>query len=186
MTDGGIRVHTRAEVATLTRANIIGHIAREVAAVFKPPDSVLNRVLRGFREAYLERLQLLLYNSDGKSVGYVSIEVDWEKYSVALREGTRKNSYRLDPTKSVTGQVAPVLAKAVAYMSAVAEEIGVASCKAVYTYRPERKEEGRKVLGTSALSEKEEAELKRVRSEVELEVSDSETSEITVSFGRST
>ncbi|HEX6469100.1 MAG TPA: hypothetical protein VF069_08385 [Streptosporangiaceae bacterium] len=172
-------------MAVLTRANIIGHITREIAAVFKPSDETLETVLRGFRGGYLEQLELMLNNSAGESVGYVAIEVDWATYSVALREGTKKNSYRLDPTKPVTGQVAPALAKAIAYMSAVAAEIGVVSCDAVYTYRAGRQEEGRKALGTVPLNEKKNSELRKLRSEVQMVVSDKETSEITVSFGHS-
>lgn len=184
MSDGGVRVRASTEVAALTRANIIGHIAREVTAVFKPADTVLETVLRGFREGYLEELELLLRDDAGETVGYLSIKVDWETYSVAVRDGTEKKTYRLDPSQPVTGQVAPTLAKAVAYLSAKAEELGVASCRPLYTYRAGRRDEGRKVLRTSPISDEENVELGKVREEVKMVVTDSALKELTVSFGQ--
>lgn len=179
--DDGVRVHVNAEVASLTRANILGHIAREIFSVFDPGSRILDTVLLGVRFSLLQQVELILYDESRKIVGYLSIRIDWDKYAMHLETGG-KNVFPLDPAQPVTQQLSPLLAEASAYISEVRNRLNVQSSAAIYTFRPGKTDEGNKRLGTSPIQGniiKDRASAQAGRT---LKVTDSTFSELSVEF----
>lgn len=179
--DDGVRVRVNAEVANLTRANLLGHIAREILSVFDPGEWVLNTVLKGIRESLLQQVELILYDGSQNVVGYLCIEIDWSKYSIQLEAGAR-NTFDIDPNQPVIRQVSPLLAKATAYITEVRTLLGVRSARAIYTFRPGMADKARRRLGTSPLSKDILEDRKTAQAGHRMHVRDSTFDEFSVEF----
>lgn len=177
----GVRVRVSAELASLTRANILGHLAREIVSALNPGDNALDNILRGIRLALLEKVEVIMYGSAGKVVGYLALHIDWNKYAIYL-ETSGTNTFRLDPTQPVTRQLSPLLSKATAYIAEVRQRLGVQSVRVIYTWRPGKEEDGIKILNTSPLSEDNTKDLRTAKDGHRMEVTDSAFGELTIEF----
>lgn len=180
--EDGVRVNVGVEVAILTRANVLGHIAREIVSVFSPSDKVLETVLRGIRLQLIGQVELILYNSNREVVGYLSISIDWDKYSMYLETGTGSNTFSLDPSRPITRQLSPLLSKATAYISGVKEHLHVRSASTVYSYRPNMYEKGQDILQIKPISRELAQDLSKAKAGKQIMVSDSELGELTIEF----
>lgn len=120
MTDSGIRVRVRSDVAVLTRTNVLAHVAREILSAAGASRDVQSIALTAIRDRMLERLRVVLYAGvSDEPVGLVSIRIDWKRHLMLLGIGGTEREFRLDTSRPVTGQVAPALEKVSAYIQAV-------------------------------------------------------------------
>jgi hypothetical protein len=179
--DDGVRVRVSPELFALTRANTLGHLAREIVSALNPDEYTLDTILRGIQLSLLEQVKLVLFGKSKKVVGYLAIRIDWNKHAMYL-ETSGSNTFNLDPAQPITRQLSPLLAEATAYIAAVRERLGVQSVEAFYTYRRDKKEEGRKILRTSRISDKDRRDLRTAQTGRLMEVTDSAFSELTVEF----
>ncbi|MER7332923.1 MULTISPECIES: hypothetical protein [unclassified Micromonospora] len=183
MTDGPkIKVNVSPKVAALARANVIGHISREVAAAADVPDHALATIYEGFRDGLMERVQIAQYTAAGERVGYLMIEVDWKQYAVNLTQGSHKSVFRLDPDSPVTGQVAPLLEIAAEFVAAKTKENGVKEVVTHFTAVSERKEEFRRRFHTSPVSDTAAERMREAALDHELIVTEEGTSELKVTY----
>jgi hypothetical protein len=173
-------VQVSVEIAALTRANILGHMAREIVSVLDPGDRVLATVLLGIQKSWLKEIELVLYDPSKNVVGYLSIRIDWDKYSMHLETGSGGNTFTIDPRQPVTRQLSPLLAKAAAYISELRRQLDVRSIETLYTYRPGMADEARKGLGTSPVSSDLVRDLKTAQTGRRLKITDSRFGELTV------
>jgi hypothetical protein len=73
----GVRVNVRADVATLVRANVIGHIARELIAAAGSDSQHLDYVLKGFQKQIIQEVEVIFEGTTASSdIGYISVKVD--------------------------------------------------------------------------------------------------------------
>lgn len=179
--DDGVRVRVSPELATLTRANTLGHLAREIVSTLNPSEYALDTILRGIQLSLLNQVKVVLFGNSKKVVGYLAIRIDWDKHAMYL-ETAGSNTFNLDPAQPVTRQLTPLLAKATAYIAAVKERLDVQSVEVFYTYRPGKQEEGRKILRTSAITDEEKKDLSTAQNGRLMEVTDSAFGELTVEF----
>ncbi len=192
MADAGIRIEVSAELAALTRANIIGHVAGDLASILPGMKAdTIKSIIYGFREAILSVVQFLVTNDSGELVGYMAIHVDWKAYSVAIVEESSKNVFQIDPRQPVSDQVAPLLARARSYIQQACKEIKGAKCEVVYTYRGVRTEEAkakqkafRKKFRLVALDDEAKERLNAAKLDRSLVAVDSQLPEVTVTFKR--
>ncbi|MEV4547141.1 hypothetical protein [Nonomuraea wenchangensis] len=192
MTDAGIQVSVSVELAAMTRANIIGHVAGDLAGVLPAIKAeTIKSIIIGFREAILSSVEFIIADEPGDIVGYMAIEVDWRRYSIAIIEESNRSVLKLDPQQPVTDQVAPLLARARSYIQQACKEVKAAKCHPIYTYRSVRTEEAqakikafKKKYHLTAINDKTRKRLEEVRLNKKLVVSDSSLPEMTVTFKR--
>lgn len=144
MTDPSVRlrVQVSAELAAMTRANILGHVAGELAAALPAVKATdIKPIIFGFREAILSRVEFLISSASDEVVGYMAIEIDWRRFSVAIVEESSRNVFQIDPKQPVTDQVAPLLARARSYIQQACKEIQGAKCEPIFSYRDSSGEE---------------------------------------------
>jgi hypothetical protein len=189
---GGVRVHLKPEVAALARANVIAHVAREIAAAAGASQSSLDYLVKGFQKQILAKAEFILEDSTGNDVGYLALYVDWDRHQVNVTHSARTETYQLDPAKPVTVQVSALLEKTAAYIRAKAAELGVVRVRDFYTARPGSYDKMSQELGTGKLSPEDSQKLNAAtlaaRSFVAgqrtagLRVTDSSLSELSVTF----
>ncbi|MET8336808.1 hypothetical protein ABZV14_07830 [Streptosporangium canum] len=192
MADAGIRVQVSIELAALTRANIIGHVARDLASTLPAiRANTLKSIIHGFREAILSRVEFLISNDSNELVGYMAIEVDWKRYSIAVVEESSRNVFQIDPEQPVSDQVAPLLARTRSYIQQACKEINGVRCEAVYNYREAHGEEAEakriafnKKYNLKDLNENSEKRLREARLDKKLVAVDSNLPEMSVTFKR--
>ncbi|MFG3711930.1 hypothetical protein ACIBTZ_19455 [Micromonospora sp. NPDC049460] len=177
-----IKVNVSAKVAALTRANVIGHVSREVAAAAGVPAAALKTIFEGFRDGLLRRVKIAQYTRSGELVGYLCIEVDWEKYAINLIQGATSSVFRLDPSAPVTGQMAPLLELAAEFVAAKTSENKVEEVVCHYNALPDKLEELRRRFGTVPLTDVDRKRMSEAALDRELVVSDQNLSEATVTY----
>ncbi|WP_131815492.1 hypothetical protein [Thermostaphylospora chromogena] len=191
MADAGIRVEVSAELAALTRANIIGHVAGDLAYVLPGvKEGTVESIIYGFREAILSGVEFLVTNKWGKVVGYMAIRVDWDTYSIVVVDGSGENVFRVDPKQPVSDQVAPLLARTRSYIQQSLKGVRGRKCEVIYAYRNVRSEEAkakqrafREKYNLVDLSDKDRERLNAAKElDKGLVVADSQLPEVTVTF----
>jgi transposase-like protein len=182
MTDqSGVRVQLGTDLAVLTRANVVGHVARDIAGAAGVPESTQKSILEGMRSQLLGRVQIVLYDHREQIVGYVAIVVDWTKHEIVLSRGSEHQSYRIDVSQGVTGQVAPLLEKARAYIAAVARDLGVTRTMVGFSENPAKSHEYHKRY-TGSFSPQQHEQFRLAREGRELRVTDANLEEVAVIF----
>lgn len=192
MIEPSVRVQVSAELAAITRANTLGHVAGELAAILPSITSAtIKSIIFGFREAILSRIEFLITTDSKELVGYMAIEIDWKRYSIAVVEESSKNVFQIDPKQPVSDQIAPHLARTRSYIQQACKEIKGAHCEIVYNYRNSRGEAAEakrkafnKKYRLSNLSERNMKRLNEARLDRKLVAVDSQLPEMTVTFRR--
>ncbi|MEU3167707.1 hypothetical protein [Streptosporangium sp. NPDC006930] len=192
MTGSEIRVQVSAELASITRANILGHVAGEMAAALPTIKAAdIKTIIFGFREAILSKVEFVISDNVGEIVGYMAIEIDWKRFSIAVIEESSRNVFQIDPKHPVSDQVAPHLARTRSYIQQACKGLQEVKCMPVYSYRNAHGEEveaKRKAFQKKyGLMEMNEISMKRVRSarlDLKVVAADSQLPEMTVTFKR--
>lgn len=192
MVEPSVRVQVSAELAAITRANILGHVAGELAAILPSMKAAtIKSIIFGFREAILSTVEFLITTDSGELVGYMAIEIDWKKYSISVVEESSRNIFQIDPKQPVSDQVAPHLARTRSYIQQACKEIKGADCEVIYGYRNSRGEAAEakrkafsKKYGLRELSERDNKRLKEAQLDRRLVAVDGQLPEMTVTFRR--
>jgi hypothetical protein len=159
----GVRINAKADVVTLVRANVIGHIAREFLAAAGARPAELNRALRGFQKQILQQVEMVFEDTSSNDIGYLSIQVDWNKYKVNLTDNSKRVSFDLDPARPVTTQLSSLLENVASYLSQMVTQMHVTEMRCAYTARPGHQEEMYRELNIHKFSEGGLAKLRAAR-----------------------
>jgi hypothetical protein len=182
--DRGVRIRVSADVKAVVRANLIGHLAREVSKSIGLNETALNTVYEGFRDALLEQVEVQFFGrgSSDRADAYLSMSCDWDRHVLILTTGTGPRELHIDPTKSIGSQISRAFEAALSFARAKLAELDIVSHAVVYTAAAGRNDEFREKYGTIPLTDKEQQSLALTRFSKELVVSPGEVSEFTMIF----
>jgi hypothetical protein len=182
--DFGVRVRIRvnAEVATLTRANLLAHIAREIFAIFSLSAEELDLILFGIQEMLLEEVALVMYDSTASPIGYLAISIDWGQFAGNFSIGNESRSFTIDPELSIIRQISPLLERTAQYILAMRRHIGVSYVEPVLLPCPGKEKEAEERLKLAPLTDEMDEDLRIVQAGAMLKVTDSRFNELSVEF----
>lgn len=182
--DDGVTVSVSAEVAILTRVNVLGHISRDVSLAVGASEKAAEVILMGVRRRALKEVEFRCYSKDAKRRMYISLQVDWDKYAVQLVQDSSINLFKINPNNPITEQIAPLLAQCIEYL---VEEVGrreIVRTAVSYTWRSgmSAASEISKRYNLTPLDEQDLIELREAKSEQtnEIFVSDHNLPELSI------
>lgn len=188
MSTGGVRARVSAEVVTKTRVQVLGSIARKLAASAGVPEASLTIIEQGIVKRLLAGFDVILHGepslpgSSDTEIGYLQVKIDWERYSATLLSPHETNIFELDVNQELTAQISKILGHLNSYVEATCARLPVTRRKVVFTPRPGMGDDFDKEFGTRDLAEAEQARLREIRKGTVIEFSPRQLSELTVVF----
>lgn len=131
----GVEVHVSAEVATLTRVNILAHVARDIVSSVGVPSVTIEITLTGIRRRALEEVSIRCYDSLGKRRAFLSLRIDWDTYALQLTQDVESNRFEVDPNNPISEQVVPLLARCTQYVAEKTAGLEIVTTKVSYQWR---------------------------------------------------
>ncbi|MFI7426694.1 hypothetical protein ACIBPB_06880 [Micromonospora sp. NPDC049836] len=188
MSAGGVRARVSAEVATKTRVQLLGGVARRLAGSVGLPERNLVIIEQGIVKRLLAGFEVVLHGEPEEpggdtEVGYLRLKIDWERYAAVLLSPHETNTFEIDAGRELTSQVSAILGHLNAYIEATCARLPVVRRQVVYTPRHGMGDAFDKEFGTKDLAEDETARLREIRNGTVIEFSPRQLSELTVVFG---
>ena len=188
MSTGGIRVQVSAEVMTKTRVQVLGSVARRLAASAGLPEAHLKIVEQSIVKRMLAEFEVVLHGAPDRpggstAIGYLRVRIDWERYAATLLSPHGSNTFELDVNQELTSQISPILGHLNSYIEATCARLPVTHRQVAFTPRPGMTSEFDKEFDTRHMSEKAKAELQEARDSTVIDFSPRQLNEVSVVFG---